>query len=142
MNYILDTDHLSLLQRGHEPLRQALQKLSSENIAITIISIEELLRGRLAQVHKASDHAARIKAYFWLWETVDFLRHFTILKYTEQADNQFEALRQQKVRIGTQDLRIASIALSYQAVLVTRNVKDFALVPNLLVEDWSVNFMA
>ena len=61
--YILDSDHLSLYQRGHEPLRSYLSTISPEQIAITIISVEELLRGRLAQVRKAAKPEVRVRAY-------------------------------------------------------------------------------
>lgn len=46
--YVLDTDHLSLHQRGHLPLKNKLLKIFPENIFITIISVEEIFRGRLA----------------------------------------------------------------------------------------------
>ncbi|MGB6298310.1 MAG: type II toxin-antitoxin system VapC family toxin [Rivularia sp. (in: cyanobacteria)] len=44
----------------------------------------------------------------------------------------------QKIRIGTQDLRIASIVISNDAILVTRNQFDFSRVPDLQFEDWTV----
>jgi tRNA(fMet)-specific endonuclease VapC len=51
--------------------------------------------------------------------------------------SQFAALRRQVIRIGTQDLRIAAICLTQQAILATRNQRDFGLIPGLLREDWS-----
>jgi tRNA(fMet)-specific endonuclease VapC len=50
----------------------------------------------------------------------------------------FDGLLAQRVRIGTMDLRIASIALSRGLILVTRNRRDFAQVPGLLTEDWTI----
>lgn len=135
--YILDSDHLSLYQRGHQPLAPHLASIPPERIAITIISVEELLRGRLAQIRRATTPQARVQAYHWLWETVDFLRDFTILKYTAEADAHFERFRAQKIRSGSQDLRIAAITLSHQATLVTRNRRDFETIPTLKIEDWS-----
>src|SRR5262245_50802762 len=100
--YILDSDHLSLYQRGHQSLWVHISTVPPEQITITIISVEELLRGRLAQVHRATNSQARLNAYHWLWETIDFLRNFTILKYNSEAEAYFETLRTQKIRIGTQ----------------------------------------
>ncbi|MEH1826617.1 MAG: type II toxin-antitoxin system VapC family toxin [Nostoc sp.] len=45
----------------------------------------------------------------------------------------------QRIRIGTQDLRIAAITLSVNSILVTRNHKDFEKVPNLRLEDWTLS---
>jgi hypothetical protein len=41
--YILDSDHLSLYQRGHKTLYPYLSSIPPEQMAITIISVEELL---------------------------------------------------------------------------------------------------
>jgi tRNA(fMet)-specific endonuclease VapC len=61
-----------------------------------------------------------------------------VLDFTQMAFEQFSALRQQCIRIGSQDLRIAAITLANTAILVTRNTRDFAQVPGLVIQDWSV----
>jgi hypothetical protein len=53
------------------------------------------------------------------------------------ATTYFQQFRAQKIRVGTQDLKIAAIVLSHQATLVTRNQKDFTRLPNLKITDWS-----
>ena len=56
--------------------------------------------------------------------------------FTAEAAMQFNNLRKQRVRIGTQDLKIASIALEHDALLLSANLRDFEQVPGLRVEDW------
>ncbi len=137
--YILDTDHLSLHQRGHETLKAHLYLIPPEHISITIVTAEELIRGRLAKVRKAITSDDRIKAYYWLSATFDYLSNFNILSYTAQAESYFQTFLERKIRIGTQDLKIAAIALSQNAVLVTRNLRHFEQISSLQLEDWSVS---
>lgn len=137
IGYILDTDHLSLYQRGHEPLQRYLFNLLPEQISMTIISAEELLRGRLAQIHRASTPEARVNTYYWFSRTLEFLKPFPILPYDTHAEAYFQHVLTQKIRIGVQDLKIAAITLSHNAILVTRNRTDFERIPALKIEDWS-----
>lgn len=136
--YIWDSDHLSLYQRGHEPLNRYLLRIPAESIAITIVSVEELVRGRFAQVRKATKPTERVRAYHWLSETIQFLCDFKVVNYDGQAETFFQQLQEQKIRIGTQDLKIGAIAISRGATVVTRNQKDFGQIPNLKIEDWSI----
>jgi tRNA(fMet)-specific endonuclease VapC len=79
-----------------------------------------------------------VRAYHNLLATSLYFRTITIVGFDEQAQAVFRRLRVQGIRIGTQDLRIAAIALNHGAILVTRNVRDFAAIPSLNIVDWSL----
>ena len=59
-----------------------------------------------------------------------------ILRFSERAASTFGELRQQRVRIGSLDLKIASIALEHGATLLSANARDFDHIPGLRFEDW------
>jgi tRNA(fMet)-specific endonuclease VapC len=136
--YVLDTDHITLLQRNHPPVISHVASLSPEIVAVTIVSAMEQIRGRLAQVHRAKTPREVVDAFARFQEALNFYRIVPVLPYDESAAAQFARLRQIHLqRSGTQDLRIASIALSRGATLVTRNRRDFANIPGLRLDDWS-----
>lgn len=58
------------------------------------------------------------------------------MPFDARAADQFAVLRRQRIRVGTMDLKIASIALVNEALLVTANLRDFSLVPGLRCENW------
>ena len=135
--FILDTDHITLHHEGNMAIRNRLANVSLEQVAVTIISFEEQIRGWLAQIRRARDATRTIWAYRRLHETLDYFALMRVLDFDEAAANQFRQLRQRHIRVGTQDLRIAAIALATAGVVVTRNQRDFERVPGLVVEDWS-----
>jgi tRNA(fMet)-specific endonuclease VapC len=137
MIYILDTDHVSLLQRGNRHVISRLSQVDLAERAVTIITVAEQTQGRLAVIRRAKTEQDTARALEFLQKTVTFYREILVLPYNTQAQAYFTAFRHQKIRIGTQDLRIASIVLSNQAILVTRNQRDFIQVPGLIIEDWS-----
>jgi tRNA(fMet)-specific endonuclease VapC len=136
--WILDTDHVSLFQRGHPQITNRLAKVASTELSITIITLEEQLRGRFQMTRRASSPSELIFAYQNLRVTFDSLKSFSLLDFSPAASNIYASLASQKIRIGTQDLRIAAIALSVEGIIVTRNQRDFGKVPNLMIEDWSI----
>jgi len=136
--YLLDTDHLTLFQRNHPAVIARLKDLSPDVIAATVVSAMEQVRGRLAQVHRAKTAAEVVMAFARFQEALTFYRTVPILPYDEAAAVQFTRLRQVfPHRPGTQDLRIAAIALSRNATLVTRNQRDFQGIADLHLADWS-----
>lgn len=134
--YILDTDHLSLYGRNHPTIVTRLRTAQTQ-LTTTAITVEEQLRGRLAQVAEAKDGIKQSIAYQWLVETVMLLSEFHVLQYDEKAQECYQALKAKRIRIGTQDLRIAAIALAHHGILLSRNLRDFEKVPRLSVQDWS-----
>ncbi len=79
-----------------------------------------------------------MRAYQQLQATLLYFSHISVLPLTVAAVAKLTDLREMKVRIGTQDLRIAAIVLSVNGVLVTSNRRDFDQVPGLTIEDWNV----
>jgi tRNA(fMet)-specific endonuclease VapC len=134
--WILDTDHISLHQRGDQKVTQQLANRSNQTLAITVITVEEQMRGWLDLIRKAESAEKTIIAYARLKTAVQYFQGVNILDFDLAAYQQYTNLKQLKVRIGSQDLKIAAIALSRNAVLVTRNRQDFGKVPNLKIEDW------
>ena len=135
--YVLDTDHVSLFQRGHPQVVAHVLAHPADRLAVTIVTVEEQLRGRLSQIRNASSGPSRLQGYARLHDAVDFFSQIRILDFDAIADTHYEALRQQRIRIGSQDLRIAAIVLAVGSILVTRNAGDFRQVPDLPIEDWS-----
>lgn len=134
--YIFDTDHLSLYGRSHPSL---IAKLNSSQIPLitTAINAQEQVRGRLSQVSSAKDNSQLI-AYQLFVETLALLSDFQILLYSEKSYEIYHSLKARKIRVGTQDLKIASIAMSHRAILLTRNLQDFEKIPGLIAQNWSV----
>jgi len=137
MLYILDTDHVSLLQRSQTPILNRLTQIAINDRAVTIVTVAEQMQGRLAVISRAQTEAEVARALTNLQNTQAFFQTIRVLLYDEKAQSWFAQFRQQKIRVGTQDLRIAAIALSQQATLVTRNARDFQQIPGLTITDWS-----
>lgn len=138
VRYILDTDHITLVQRNHAAVIARFTALPSEAMAVTVVSALEQIRGRLAQVHRAKTAAEVVHAFARFQEALNFYRTVPVLPYDDAAAIQFARLRTLYTnRPGTQDLRIAAIALSRGLTLVTRNQRDFARITGLQLEDWS-----
>lgn len=141
MIYLLDTDHNSILQRGgvgSVVLERRLRTLGNDDFGTSIVSYEEQCRGWADYIHRANTSETRIDGYARLRASLRFYSRIAVWDYEIAAEAIFAALTRAKVRVGTKDLRIASIALANNATLLTRNTSDFARVPNLRFVDWTV----
>ena len=137
---ILDTDHMSLLEwgsRGSGALREHLADIAPDQVATTIISYEEQMRGWMAYIGRAKSMTQQLQAYQRLRRHLENYRQIPVLEFDEAAAGEFQQLRRARIRIGTMDLKIAAIVLSLSGTLLSRNLVDFRKVPGLKVEDWT-----
>lgn len=135
--YVLDTDTLSLYQRGREAVVRAVADHAPDELAITVITVEEQLSGWYTLIRNSRQRHRLALAYQALADNVRFLSHLRIISYTEAAMDRFEELQAQKLNVKTMDLRIAATTLESGGVLISRNLRDFSRVPGLPVADWS-----
>lgn len=139
--YVLDTDLLTLLERGNADslkLQMRLEPVPADEIATTIVNYEEQMRGWLARAAQANTTAQMLAAYARLQSHIETFKDIPVLPFDAKVAAEFERLQRARIRIGTMDLKIAAIALVNNATLLTRNLSDFGKVPGLKAEDWSV----
>ncbi len=139
--YILDTDLFSLTDKTtsaeSQRLRFRLSSLRKDELATTIITFEEQMRGWLSWLAQARSVEQQVERYRQLKRMLTSYRDVVILDFDERAAEEFQRLKKQRIHIGAMDLKIAAIALSHNATLLSRNLKDFRKVPDLTVEDWA-----
>ena len=62
---------------------------------------------------------------------VEFFKLWVVLPFDAPAFDRFSELKQQKISIGTMDLKIASIAIANDVKLLTANTQHFEKIPGL-----------
>ena len=131
MPYLLDTDVISatLRSRPHLGVVRRLAALTATEAFTSAVTFGELVFGAI--------RVGRRELLERVYDLPDFL---PVLPFDAPAARRFGHLKAELERAGLPlaepDLRIASIALSSDLTLVTGNVRHFARVPGLVVENW------
>ncbi len=135
---LLDTDMLTLLLQG-EPRVQKRIRSAETDAATTIVTWMEVMQGRFRAIFSAADADQLERGSRRLQESASQLSSLPIVPINRAVAKQFAALlaNNKLKRIGRGDILIASIALAEKAMLITRNVRDFSLVPGLTRENWA-----
>src|SRR5713101_2228571 len=98
---ILDTDHVSALQRRDAPkafaLQARLENLSPDEIATTVITVEEQMRGWLGLIRRYTDIHRQVAYYERLVRLFDFFAEWQILPSDQRVADEFKRLKQQGV---------------------------------------------
>jgi tRNA(fMet)-specific endonuclease VapC len=113
-----------------------MERSDDTDFALTPITLEEQTRGWLAKIHRADPVHGEVPFYALLVDLFHFVAAWPIAPFDSAAAETFERLRRERVRIGSMDLKIAAIALTQDALLLSANLRDFRQVPGLRVEDW------
>ena len=122
---------------GGKRIEARLQNIPPDDYGTTILSFKEQARGWMDALNRRKKQGDLVASY----RELDKLRHqyqrIAVWQYNEQAESVFRLLVKANIKIGTQDLRIAAIALVNAASLPTCNSRDFSKVPDLRIEDWT-----
>ncbi len=141
MTHLLDSDHLTILQypagAEYPVVMVHVNRHAPGDVVASVVSVHEQVLGANNMINQARTHAQLVRGYEFITQMLTVITPMTVLPFDLPAAAVFDQLRAQKIRIGTMDLRIASIALSRNLVVVTRNVRDFGQVPGLQTEDWT-----
>ncbi len=132
MKYLLDTNTcIYLIRQSSSAVRRRLEAHPIEDVAISAITLGELQYGVARSRAPETNQAALDQ----------FLVPLTVLPFDARAAAIFGSIRAalegQGRTIGPYDLLIAACALSTETTVVTNNLREFARVPGLLVEDWT-----
>ena len=138
---LLDTDHVTILKYVEHPRCVALNArlaaaAQSQTIGTTVITLEEQMRGWMAEMGRLRDVRKQTESYEELRSLFQFFGSWTVMPFDSNAADRFERLRRLRIRIGTLDLKIAAIVLEQDGLLLSANLRDFSKVPVLRVENW------
>jgi predicted nucleic acid-binding protein len=135
---LLDTDIVTHFSYGNENVRRKIEEVDDEELAIAIITRNEILRGRAESLLKAANEDELQKAVERFRQAEELLSDFVVVGFDENSIKHFGRLRKQKnlKKMGRADMLIACIALAHDALLVTRNTKDYKDVAGLRTANW------
>lgn len=124
MTYLIDADCCVYALTGtHPAIRLRLQERAPGEVAISTVTLSEVMLGSMQG--KAPPMSV----------LEPFLREILLLPYDEAAARAYARMPFKRARF---DRLLAAHALSIDATVVTNNTTDFADVPGLRVENWTL----
>jgi tRNA(fMet)-specific endonuclease VapC len=138
--WILDTDHVSLLLAGNQIVRDHIRPVS-RNVVLTIVTVQEIFNGWVTLINDPAQAENLPELYTRLWVALNYFREVQVVNFDDAINECYQRLLRENKTLNKKrlqkDMRIAAIALSLGATLVTRNYRDFIQVPGLAIEDWT-----
>lgn len=142
MKYLFDTDHITFFQRGagaeFARLSARMAPHPGGDFAFAVISFREQVLGAHAYINRAKSAADLAHGYAILGRILAFYSKAAVLPFDAHAGAAYDGLLRLRTGVAKMDLRVAAVALANGLTLLTRNVADFAKVPGLATQDWTV----
>ena len=91
--HVLDTDCLTLLLHGHAEISRQAAARDRAELALTIVTVEEMLTGWYSQIRKAKNDEQLIRAYAALQQAVEFCGRVRIRPWSDAANSLTTACR-------------------------------------------------
>lgn len=136
--YILDTNILTLIfkfPKQYPHLLERIQQTPFEHLWISVISIDEAIRGAYRLMHQERRPFACFKLLTWI---VTCYGQHQILTYDEGDAKIFDGLSAAINRAVQQpDRKIAATAIKHNHTVITQNLQHFKLT-GCRCEDWTV----
>ena len=136
MTFLLDTNVcIAFINDRSDRVRARFNqaRLAGAQLTTSSLVVHELWYG-VAKSQKSQQTAEAVSAFL--------TKYLTILEYSmpdaQAAAEIRAALERQGKPIGAYDTLIAGQALARDLILVTANTREFARVPSLKLEDWSI----
>jgi tRNA(fMet)-specific endonuclease VapC len=102
--YLLDSDHLTILWydqgKSYEALVSRIATHSEDEFAVSIVTIEEQLRGWLAYIARATGADGVIKGYCKLREVIQRFSEIHVVDFDSEAAKVFVKLKSQMSTSG------------------------------------------
>jgi tRNA(fMet)-specific endonuclease VapC len=128
MKYLLDSNAVIALMKGHAGLHAELRKHQPRDFGISAVVAHALFNGAYKS-RRTQENLARVDAL-----------HFDILEFdaddARKAGEIRAALTAAGTPIGPYDVLIAGQAVARGLTLITNNVSEFQRVSGLTLEDW------
>ena len=142
MKYLLDTDHLSIIQRqtGQDYLNLStrMSQYPLSDFAVSTVTFHEHIIGSHTYINRARNVDEMVKGYEMMTRLIHDFKVLPLISFDADAAKALVEIQPQRIKLGKMDSRIAAIALSRGLILLTRNRRDFSKVTGLVIEDWTV----
>jgi len=130
MIYMFDTDTVSFFVKDRpKTIRLKVAKHGKDKFCISAVTLAELLFGLKKNYSRQLD--------YWLHVILD---KFEVITFDAVSASCYGEIRAELEKSGepldNMDILIAASALKTGAVLVTHNIRHFAKIKTLKVEDW------